>query len=223
MLGALAAGGWAMTQEVPSKARFDDRVARTATRPKSEAVPRKEAAIARPKANIAPRQESPAVRPKADVEPRKAEAAAQQKPEPGPQKTKPASAARPKAESALRRPTTEIETASITRAPTPLPRPKPLAKETSAKSQPDAAAALNVLYTRTTVYLRQRANIGAPVLHKLRQGESVRVFAHDGKWTLVSASGRKGWVHDDDLRPADPTAPRPKEALGEPAKDAKSG
>lgn len=82
---------------------------------------------------------------------------------------------------------------------------------------------LNVLYTNTSAYLRKRPDMGAPVLHKLNQGASVRVFARDGKWTLVSASGRKGWLHDDVLKPADPAAPRPKEALASPPNGANPG
>lgn len=216
MLGALAAGGWAMTQELPSKAPLADRPIRTANRPKAETAPRTEATVARPKVNVAPPRQAEVVRPKVDIEPNKQAAAPKPKAEVAPQKV--AVATRPRVDSVSRKPPEDIETASITRPPTPLPRPKPATKQTAAKPDNDSAAALNVLYTSTSVYLRKRPNVSAPVTSSLKQGESVRVFARDGKWTLVSASGRKGWVHGDMLRPADPAAPRPKQTLARPAK-----
>ncbi|WP_269929997.1 SH3 domain-containing protein [Aminobacter sp. HY435] len=117
------------------------------------------------------------------------------------------------------RPQSELKTASISKEPKPAPRPE--TAKTTAKPSP--ATSLNVLYTSTTAYLRKRPETASPVLHKLKQGESVRVFARDGNWTLVSASGRKGWLHDDVLKPADPAAPRPKEALAAPARPANPG
>ncbi|PWK65940.1 SH3 domain-containing protein [Aminobacter sp. AP02] len=216
VLGALAAGGWAMTQEMPSKARLEDRPSKTLSRPKAETTPRSEATVTRPKVNLAPRPQTEVVRPKLDVEPSKAAATPKPKAEVAPQKI--AMATRPKTDSTPRNPRDVVETASIKRPPTPLPRPKPAAKQTSAKPESDSATTLNVLYTSTSVYLRQRPNVSAPVTSSLKQGESVRVFARDGKWTLVSASGRKGWVHGDMLRPADPAAPRPKQTLARPAK-----
>ena len=216
VLGALAAGGWAMTQELPSKARLEDRPSRSASRPKAETAPRTEAAVTRPKVNVAPRPQAQVVRPKVDIEPNKLAASSKPKADFAQQKI--ALATRPKVDSAPRKPPEVIATGSITRPPTPLPRPKPATKQTSAKSENDSAAALNVLYTSTSVYLRKRPDVSAPVTSSLKQGESVRVFARDGKWTLVSASGRKGWVHGDMLRPADPAAPRPKQTLARPAK-----
>lgn len=81
----------------------------------------------------------------------------------------------------------------------------------------------NVLYTRASANLRQRADVSSAVLHVLKQGEAVRVFASEGKWRLVVAAGRKGWVHEDHLVRADPAAPRPKEALKPTPKSAVSG
>ncbi|GAA2822566.1 SH3 domain-containing protein [Aminobacter aminovorans] len=212
MLGALAAGGWAMTQDLPSKARFDDRPARAANKYKTENAERKDVAVTRPKVNVAPRPQADVARPKADVAPRKL--AAVPKPKADIPARKVAAATPAARERAPRKPAGEIETASITRPPTPLPRPKSTAAEAAPKSASAGAAALNVLYTSTAVYLRQRPSVSAPVTSSLKQGESVRVFARDGKWTLVSASGRKGWVHGELLRPADPAAPRPKQTLG---------
>lgn len=231
VLGALAAGGWAMTQDVPSKSPASSS-ARTASR--SETAPRRDATAARPKAQVAPRADTAVMRPKANVEPNKARVppketspklATAQRPKAEP--SRPTNgAARPKAAVAQQsrantasRPPADINTASISKAPKPASRPQ--ATSNPAKSTPQPS--LNVLYTSTTAYLRKRPDMASPVLHKLSQGASVRVFARDGKWTLVSASGRKGWVHDDVLRPADPAAPRPKEALALPAKGANPG
>jgi len=221
VLGALAAGGWAMTQDLPSKMRFDDRPARATNKSKTETAERKDVAVTRPKVNVAPRPQADVARPKVDVEPRKLATAPKPKAE---VPTKKVVATAPAArERAPRKPAGEIETASITRPPTPLPRPKSTAKEVVPKSAGTGAAALNVLYTSTSVYLRKRPSVSAPVTSSLKQGESVRVFARDGKWTLVSASGRKGWVHGDLLRPADPAAPRPKQTLGHTANSATPG
>ena len=229
VLGALAAGAWAMTQELPTKARLDDRPARTAHRPKPQTAPRKEAAVARPKVNVAPRPDTAVVRPKVGVEPAKM-AKTTPRPVAAPQKPIAATKATPRSstEGGPRKPPAEIATASISRTPTPMPRPKAVAPDTPAtnvapKAPNHAGRHLNVLYTRTSVHLRQRPNVAAPVTHSLKQGESVRIFARDGKWTLVSASGRKGWLQDDVLRPADPTAPRPREVLAEPARPASRG
>ncbi|MDR7225009.1 SH3 domain-containing protein [Aminobacter aminovorans] len=219
VLGALAAGGWAMTQDLPSKMRFDDRPARATNKSKTETAERKDVAVTRPKVNVAPRPQADVARPKVDVEPRKLAAA----PKPEVPTKKVAATAPAARERAPRKPAGEIETASITRPPTPLPRPKSTAKEVVPKSAGTGAAALNVLYTSTSVYLRKRPSVSAPVTSSLKQGESVRVFARDGKWTLVSASGRKGWVHGDLLRPADPAAPRPKQTLGHTANTATPG
>ncbi|WP_378952017.1 SH3 domain-containing protein [Mesorhizobium sp. ANAO-SY3R2] len=229
VLGALAAGAWAMTQEVPNKARLDDRPARTAHRPRPETAPRTEAAIARPKANVAPRPDVAVTRPKVDIEPAKL-AKVTPRPVAAAQKPIAVTKATPRtnSEGGPRKPSAEIATASISQAPTPAPRPKAgtpeaPAKRTATNTTSDAVPHLNVLYTSTSVYLRQRPNAAAPVIHSLKQGESVRIFARDGKWTLVSASGRKGWLQDNTLRPADPTAPRPKEVLAEPARPASPG
>lgn len=224
LFGALAAGAWAMTQEMPSKARVDGRPARTASQPKPEATPRKENTVARPKANVAPRPDMAVLRPKVDVEPARP-AKTTPRPAAAPQKPIAVTKATPRTntEGGPRKPPAEISTASISRAPTPMPRPKAAAQDSPAKgaaatTTDDAVRHLNVLYTNTAVHLRKRPNVAAPVIHSLRQGESVRIFARDGKWTLVSASGRKGWLQDDALRPADPTAPRPKEVLAKPAR-----
>lgn len=235
VLGALAAGGWAMTQDMPSKAPVDDRPARAASRPKNAATPPREAAAARPKASVGSRADTDVVRPKADVERRQAKAppktsqqklASAQGSKVARSTAKPGARQTPQSESPLR-PPADIKTGSISRAPTPMPRPKPAttsaAKSVAAKPKAEAAPQLNVLYTSTTVYLRQRPNMSAPVTSSLKQGESVRVFARDGKWTLVSSSGRKGWVHGETLRPADPGAPRPKQQLAQPGKTAISG
>lgn len=219
VLGALAAGAWAMTQEVPTKARFGDRPARTASRPKPETPPRKEAAPARPKVDVVPRPDTAVIRPKVDVEPAK-EAKAAPRPASIPPKPVGATKVTPHAstEGSPRKPAAEIATASISRTPTPMPRPKSDASVAPTKDVAPSHAAphLNVLYTNTSVYLRKRPDLAAPVMHSLKQGESVRIFARDGKWTLVSASGRKGWLQDVTLRPADPNAPRPKAVLAEP-------
>lgn len=213
-----------MTQQVPSKAPVDDRPWRAASRPKSEAAPRKETRAARPKADVAPRPDTAVMRPKVDVEPAKTAKAA---PRPAPAPPKPITATKTTSGTGSadspRKPPAEIATASINRAPTPMPRPKAAAqhgpaKGTAPKAAEDAARHLNVLYTSTAVHLRKRPNAAAPAIHSLKQGESVRIFARDGKWALVSASGRKGWLQDDTLRPADPTAPRPKEVLADPAR-----
>lgn len=224
VLGALAAGAWAMTQEVPTKTRLDDRPARVAPRPKHDTAPHKEEAIARPKANVTPRPDTAVLRPKADIESAK-QAKAAPKPTAAPQPSIALTKAtpRPGSEGSPRKPPAEIATASISRAPTPIPRPKAAAPDTPAKratpnATDDAARNLNVLYTSTAVSLRKRPNVAAPVIHSLKQGESVRIFVRDGKWTLVSASGRKGWLQDDALRPADPTAPRPKRVLAKPSR-----
>lgn len=236
VLGALAAGGWAMTQDLPSKARIDDRPARAASRPRNPATPPREGVALRPKANVGSQSDTEIVRPKADVSRREAK----NPPKTSQQKlasaqgskversgTKPGARQQtPPSESALR-PPADIKTGSISRAPTPAPRPRTTstvaAKSVAAKPKTEAAPQLNVLYTSTTVYLRRRPNMSAPVTSSLKQGESVRVFARDGKWTLVSASGRKGWVHGENLRPADPGAPRPKQQLAQPGKTAIPG
>ncbi|GAA4112696.1 hypothetical protein GCM10023067_12060 [Aminobacter aganoensis] len=236
MLGALAAGGWAMTQDMPSKARVDDRPARAASRPKNPSTPPREAAAVRPKANVGPQSDANVVRPKAEVPRREAK----NPPKTSQQKLASAQASKversgtkpstrlptPQSDSALR-PPADIKTGSISRAPTPMPRPRTAsaatAKSVAAKPKAEAAPQLNVLYTSTTVYLRRRPNMSAPVTSSLKQGESVRVFARDGKWTLVSASGRKGWVHGENLRPADPGAPRPRQQLARPGKTAIPG
>ncbi|MBB4649529.1 uncharacterized protein YgiM (DUF1202 family) [Aminobacter niigataensis] len=230
VLGALAAGGWAMTQDMPSKARIDDRPARAASRPKNDATPRRETATVRPKASVGSASETNVVRPKADVARREAKAApkpsqqklaAAQRPKVEPSAGKPAALKKPAQSESTLRPPADLKTGSISRAPTPMPRPRPspeatAAKAVAAKPKAEAAPQLNVLYTSTTVYLRQRPHVSAPVTSSLKQGESVRVFARDGKWTLVSSSGRKGWVHGENLRPADPGAPRPKQQLAQP-------
>ena len=231
LLGALAAGGWAMTQEAPSKFKFDERPARSASRPKAEVAPRKEATVARPKPAQTAKPGVEVVRPKVDVEATKTAKAQQPKPAVTIPKPVAATKATPRQDSASgpRKPAADLATASISRPPTPLPRPAAATgntalKETAPKPQSHSAPSLNVLYTSTTVYLRKRPNVTAPVIYSLKQGEMVRVFARDGKWALVSTPAGKGWLHDEMLlRPADPAAPRPREVLAEPAKSATPG
>lgn len=235
MLGALAAGAWAMTQEVPSKGPTKSST-QSASRSRTDATPRRDATAPRPKPKTNAEAESTIVRPKADVAQRPVKPAPQKlaaAPRPdGEPARKSTDIQRPKAPvtqpktSAGTRAQAELKTSSIAKAPKPAPRPAAattrVAKANDAKPAAPAPS-LNVLYTSTTAYLRKRPEIAAPVLHKLKQGDAVRVFARDGKWTLVSASGRKGWLHDDVLKPADPAAPRPKEALAAPAKTANPG
>lgn len=219
LLGALAAGGWAMTQEAPSKFKFDDRPARTSPRPKAEVTPRKETTVARPKPVQTAKPDADVTRPKVDVEPAKVAKAQQPKPASPKATAATKSSSRPDSGPGPRKPAADLATASISRPPTPLPRPaakETVAKDTATKPQAQSAPSLNVLYTSTTVYLRKRPNVTAPVIYSLKQGEMVRVFARDGKWALVSTPVGKGWLHDEMLlRPADPAAPRPKEVLAE--------
>lgn len=229
VLGALAAGGWAMTQEPPSKLRLTDRPEQSSARPKRDQPPRKEAA-ARPKVDVARRQDSEVIRPKTDIAPRKDNAANRPKAELT--ASRPASRSgtseepipprpipmRTAVESKPRQPVAGVEVASASRAPVPAPRPAPATKTAAAKPEAPAASGRELVYTRSAASMHQRATIAAPVLYRLKQGEGVRVFARDGKWALVMAAGRRGWVHVDNLRSVDPDAPRPQEPLVQPAK-----
>ncbi|ODT22171.1 MAG: hypothetical protein ABS35_15565 [Kaistia sp. SCN 65-12] len=227
VLGALAAGGWAMTQEPPSKLRFLDRPEQSTARPKPDQASRKESA-ARPKTDVARRQDTEIARPKTDIAPRKDNAtnrpkaeltasrpAARTSAEPTPPRPVPM---RTTAESRPNQPVAGAEVASASQAPIPAPRPTPAAKTASAKPEAPAAPGRETLYTRSSASMHQRATLAAPVLLRLKQGESVQVFARDGKWALVMAAGRRGWVHVDNLRSADPDAPRPQQPLVQPAK-----
>jgi len=96
----------------------------------------------------------------------------------------------------------ELVTSSVTRPEHPLPRRAPE----------------NALYTTTRVNMRGTANASAPVVATLNVGEAVRPILRDGKWQLVSARGRKGWILVDYLHPASPDAPRPSTGVGAGAK-----
>lgn len=63
--------------------------------------------------------------------------------------------------------------------------------------------------TSARVRLRGQAATSAPVLGVLEAGLPVRELARSGKWRLVAAAGRKGWVHASYLTAA-PSPPRPK-------------
>jgi hypothetical protein len=67
----------------------------------------------------------------------------------------------------------------------------------------------NMLYTATRVNMRGTADVSAPLVATLAVGEAVKPIVRDGKWQLVSARGRKGWILAEYLRPASPEAPRP--------------
>ncbi|MEO5324162.1 SH3 domain-containing protein [Mesorhizobium sp. CC13] len=226
LLGAMAAGGWAMTQEVPSKSGLGERPARVASRPRTEAAPRKE--VPRPQASVGAQTNPGVARPKADVEQRDAKVqpkAAQPKlaaaPRPGADRiaSKPAPAPTPSQPGTPLRPPAEIKTAYIQKAPpTPAPRPQVPAPRPSVESKRARSGEPGMLFTSTRIYLRQRPEIAAPVLYPVKQGEGVRIFARDGNWALVMAAGRRGWVHVESLRSADPSAPRPEQPLVQPAK-----
>jgi hypothetical protein len=64
--------------------------------------------------------------------------------------------------------------------------------------------------TSARVRLRGQAGTRAPVISVLEAGLPVRELARSGKWRLVSAAGRKGWVHGDYLKAAAPPQLRPK-------------
>lgn len=81
----------------------------------------------------------------------------------------------------------------------PPPKPSPRVKD--------------IVYARTTVNLRQRADAASTVLSQLKQGDAATVFARSGKWLLVSTRNGRGWVHSDHLLPPDPNAPRPSRDL----------
>jgi len=92
----------------------------------------------------------------------------------------------------------ELVTSSVTRPEHPLPR-----------QAPDKA-----LYTTTRVNMRGTAGVSAPIVATLNVGEAVKPILRDGKWQLVSARGRKGWILADYLHPASPEAPRPSAGVG---------
>lgn len=209
-----------MTQQPPSQLASPEKPLRTVARPKAEL---------RPKADVRPKTENqtkatakPAVdapqravmrpkvdvRPQAEVRPRAEVATSAATPKPTP---------RPKA--VFDNP----QTAAIARPPKTLPATPQKVVSVAAPTPRPQAQGGNVLYTRASVNLRQRANVSSAVMHMLKQGEAVRVFASEGKWRLVVAAGRKGWVHEDHLVRADPAAPRPKEALTPTPKTAASG
>lgn len=224
LLGAMAAGGWAMTQEVPSKSGLGERPARVASRPGGEAAPRKE--VLRPQASVGTRADPDVARPKADVERRDARTQPKAAPKlaaaprpTGAVASKPAPAPRVSEPGTPLRPPAEVKTASIQKTPpTPAPRPQMPAPRPSVASKPGKSGEPGMLFTSTRIYLRQRPEIAAPVLYPVKQGEGVRIFARDGNWALVMAAGRRGWVHVESLKSADPDAPRPEQPLFQPAK-----
>ncbi len=170
VLGALAAGGWAMTQEPPSKLRFIDRPERTAARPKADPTPRKDAAarpkaeigrrqdteVARPKVEVASRKEVPANRPKAELAAPKTAARTSAKEEPTPPRPIPV---RSGAESRPRQPAAGLQAAGIPRTPIPEPRPVPAAKTASAKADAPAVSGRETLYTRSAASMHQRSTL----------------------------------------------------------------
>ena len=79
------------------------------------------------------------------------------------------------------------------------------------------------LRTSTRVRVRGKADAGAPVLFMLEGGELVTEVVRTGKWRLVSAGRRKGWVHGDYLVAEEPLPPRPKRPVDKVAAKAGGG
>ncbi|MBD0416531.1 SH3 domain-containing protein [Oryzicola mucosus] len=109
----------------------------------------------------------------------------------------------------------------------PAPRPQTTASIAPSKPVPrpsaKPASTAEIVYARTAVNLRQRANTSSPVLARLQKGAAATVYARDGKWLLVSTGDGRGWVHSDHLLTPDPDAPRPKKALSAPSRPASAG
>jgi hypothetical protein len=91
--------------------------------------------------------------------------------------------------------------------PKPSMRPKPSKLVTGSIAKPDKSRTRQFT-TSTRVRVRGKADIAAPVIFMLESGQPVSELARDGKWRLVMAAGRKGWVHADYLTVVD--GPRPK-------------
>jgi hypothetical protein len=82
---------------------------------------------------------------------------------------------------------------------------------------------LRLVQTTTKVRVRAQAQATAPVVAMLEAGQTVRELARSGKWRLVMAQGRKGWVHADYLAPLGDSQRRPKlPVLGPATKQAKA-
>lgn len=89
------------------------------------------------------------------------------------------------------------------------PPPRPSQIITGSIGKPDLK-----LKASTRVRLRAQARADAAVIDTLEPGSGVREIARSGKWRLVSAAGRRGWVRADYLTLAPEPAPRPKAAVG---------
>jgi len=77
---------------------------------------------------------------------------------------------------------------------------------TGSIARPDKVRLLQAV---STVNMRARAEIGAPIVTRLGAGQTVRDLAHAGEWRLVMAGDKKGWVHGAYLRKPVQTAVRP--------------
>lgn len=206
VLGAAAAGGWAMMQDMPGNQRFRpaEPVRKpVASAPAPKSLPRTGQAAPVPPASVPGRATQqatalPQLKPSAEVKP---------------------TASRPPA-LPERRPTAEIaKRAEPAKAASPVPaaKPEPKVAALSPDSFPPpptpSTRVKDVVYARTTVNLRQRADAASSVLAQLKQGDAATVFARSGKWLLVSTRNGRGWVHSDNLQPPDPRAPRPSRDL----------
>jgi hypothetical protein len=136
-------------------------------------------------------------------------------------------AARPSAP--LRKGTTAeaVRTASIRRPPEPVkprnaaetalpataerPPLKPSRSITGSVTRPTAS--VGQYRTSARVNLRGRAGTAAPVIAVLEAGQPVRELIRSGHWRLVLAAGRRGWVHRDYLKAAEPPVRRPKKPV----------
>lgn len=173
VLGAAAAGLWAMTQDIPRQNEAAKQPRREATaKAPTQRVARAPEVDSRKR--IVPTDRSEKIVTPARIEP----------PQPRP---------------------SEMTTSSI-------PRPsKPVG--------PTAAA--EKVYTTSRVRLRAKGDLSSAVVTTLSQGQALLQLSRKGKWHLVSASGRKGWVHGDYLSTAQPRderatvadVPRPKQAV----------
>lgn len=208
VLGAAAAGGWAMMQDTPGNQRF---------RP---AEPVRKPVASAPAPRPLPRAEqTPATPvPPASI-PGRATQQAVALPQPRPPAEAKHTASRPAAPPE-RRPAAEIakrpELAKAANQP-PAAKPEQKVAALSSRSFPPpptpSTRVKDVVYARTTVSLRQRADAASSVLAQLKQGDAATVFARSGKWLLVSTRNGRGWVHSDNLQPPDPRAPRPSRDL----------
>ena len=76
---------------------------------------------------------------------------------------------------------------------------------------------LKFAQTNTKVRVRAQARPDANIVATLEAGQTVRELAHSGKWRLIMAEGRKGWVRADYLAPPKPSPGRPKLPVSGPA------